>query len=199
MPDTVATRRKALDELTDVAKSCTNCHLYKNATQTVFGSGPITAKLVLVGEQPGDEEDKQGEPFVGPAGKLLRSALTEAEIDPDEVYMTNVVKHFKWKPGAGWRRLHQKPNRYEIEACRPWLVAEFALLEVFVRNVNRVLSRDRIMDLTKGHEWHPLDRTIDNHVARLRKKIEHDPENPLLIKTVRGVGYTFTADITPVK
>jgi DNA-binding response OmpR family regulator len=81
----------------------------------------------------------------------------------------------------------------------PLTTAEFALLEVFVRNVNRVLSRDRIMDLTKGHEWNPLDRTIDNHVARLRKKIEHDPENPLLIKTVRGIGYSFTADIVPVR
>ncbi len=84
-------------------------------------------------------------------------------------------------------------------ALIPLTTAEFALLEAFVRNVNRVLSRDRIMDLTKGHEWNPLDRTIDNHVARLRKKIERDPENPLLIKTVRGIGYSFTADITPVK
>jgi DNA-binding response OmpR family regulator len=81
----------------------------------------------------------------------------------------------------------------------PLTTAEFALLEAFVRNVNRVLSRDRIMDLTKGHEWNPLDRTIDNHVARLRKKIEHDPDNPLLIKTVRGIGYSFTADVVPVK
>ena len=117
MADSVTKRRKAVEELADIAKSCTNCDLYKDATQTVFGIGPVTAELVLVGEQPGDEEDKQGEPFVGPAGKLLRSALDEAGIDPDEVYMTNVVKHFKWKPGAGWRRLHQKPNRYEIEAC----------------------------------------------------------------------------------
>jgi DNA-binding response OmpR family regulator len=81
----------------------------------------------------------------------------------------------------------------------PLTTAEFGLLEVFVRNVNRVLSRDRLMDLLKGHEWTPLDRTIDNHVARLRKKIERDPENPLLIKTVRGVGYSFTADVVPVK
>jgi DNA-binding response OmpR family regulator len=84
-------------------------------------------------------------------------------------------------------------------ALIPLTTAEFALLEVFVRNVNRVLSRDRIMDLTKGHEWNPLDRTIDNHVARLRKKIELDPESPLLIKTVRGVGYCFTADVAPAK
>ena len=128
MTDSAVKRRKALQELADDAKSCTNCHLYEDATQTVFGTGPITAELVLVGEQPGDEEDKQGEPFVGPAGKLLRSALEEAGIDPDEVYMTNVVKHFKWKPGSGWRRLHQKPNRYEIEACRPWLEGELQLL-----------------------------------------------------------------------
>jgi len=84
-------------------------------------------------------------------------------------------------------------------ALIPLTTAEFALLEVFVRNVNRVLSRDRIMDLTKGHEWNPLDRTIDNHVARLRKKIEHDADQPLLIKTVRGVGYSFTADVVPVR
>lgn len=84
-------------------------------------------------------------------------------------------------------------------ALVPLTTAEFALLEVFVRNVNRVLSRDRIMDLTKGHEWNPLDRTIDNHVARLRKKIERDPDNPLFIKTVRGIGYSFTTDIVPVK
>lgn len=128
MAASVTRRRKDLDQLSDIAKSCTNCDLYKDATQTVFGIGPVTAALVLVGEQPGDEEDKQGEPFVGPAGKLLRSALEEAAIDPDEVYMTNVVKHFKWKAGSGWRRLHQKPNRYEIEACRPWLEGEFSLL-----------------------------------------------------------------------
>ena len=120
--------RRALSDLADVAKSCTNCHLYERATQTVFGAGPITAEMVLVGEQPGDEEDKQGEPFVGPAGKLLRSALEEVEIDPDGVYVTNVVKHFKWKSGSGRRRLHQKPNRYEIEACRPWLEGELHLL-----------------------------------------------------------------------
>ncbi|MGH8957799.1 MAG: UdgX family uracil-DNA binding protein [Acidimicrobiia bacterium] len=128
MADPAAKRSRALADLTDIAKSCTNCHLYENATQTVFGSGPITADLVLVGEQPGDEEDNQGEPFVGPAGKLLRSSLEGAEIDPDAVYMTNVVKHFKWKPGAGGRRLHQKPNRDEIEACRPWLEGELHLL-----------------------------------------------------------------------
>jgi DNA polymerase len=110
------------------AGSCTNCPLYQNATQTVFGSGRPKSKLMLVGEQPGDEEDKQGEPFVGPAGKLLRRALDEAEIDLASTYLTNVVKHFKWKPGGGWRRLHQKPNRYEISACFPWLEAELKVV-----------------------------------------------------------------------
>jgi DNA polymerase len=128
MADSAPERQKALVDLAERAKSCTNCHLYENATQTVFGAGPIAAELVLVGEQPGDEEDKKGEPFVGPAGKVLHSALEEAAIDPDEVYLTNVVKHFKWKPSSGWRRLHQKPNRYEIEACRPWLEGELQLL-----------------------------------------------------------------------
>ena len=126
MADSVG--RRALSELADVAKSCTNCHLYERATQTVFGAGPITAEMVLVGEQPGDEEDKQGEPFVGPAGKLLRSALEEVEIDPDGVYVTNVVKHFKWKP-RGKRRLHEKPRASEIAACEPWLRAELELVK----------------------------------------------------------------------
>ncbi|HEX2420866.1 MAG TPA: UdgX family uracil-DNA binding protein [Acidimicrobiia bacterium] len=128
MADSVGIRKRALSDLRDVAQSCTNCHLHERATQTVFGAGPITAEMVLVGEQPGDEEDQLGEPFVGPAGKLLQAALGEADIDPSEVYLTNVVKHFKWKSGSGWRRLHQKPNRYEIEACRPWLEGELHLL-----------------------------------------------------------------------
>ena len=121
-------RGQALQDLADLAHACTNCHLYEDATQTVFGAGPVSARLILVGEQPGDEEDKEGEPFVGPAGRLLRSSLDEAGISSDEVYFTNVVKHFKWKSGSGWRRLHEKPNRYEVEACRPWLEGELQLL-----------------------------------------------------------------------
>ena len=120
---------KALDQLAAEALECTNCPLYQHATQTVFGSGHSGARLMLVGEQPGDEEDKQGEPFVGPAGKLLRKALDEAGIDVDQLYLTNVVKHFKWKPSSGWRRLHQKPNRSEIEACKPWLEEEVAMIQ----------------------------------------------------------------------
>jgi DNA polymerase len=111
--------------LTSAAKSCTACHLYKNATQTVFGEGAAHARLVLVGEQPGDQEDQQGHPFVGPAGRILDAALEEAGIAKDDVYVTNAVKHFKWEP-RGKRRLHAKPNTMEVHACHGWLEAELA-------------------------------------------------------------------------
>ncbi len=107
------------------AAKCTDCDLYRNATQTVFGEGPEDADVVLMGEQPGDKEDKSGHPFVGPAGKLLDRALEEAGIDRSRVYITNAVKHFKWRP-AGKVRLHQKPNREEVNACRQWWELELA-------------------------------------------------------------------------
>jgi DNA polymerase len=112
-----------LDELREAAAGCTACDLYRNATQTVFGEGEVAAEVMLVGEQPGDQEDLRGEPFVGPAGRLLDEALEAAGIDRRLAYVTNVVKHFKWQP-RGKRRIHQKPNREEISACRPWLEAE---------------------------------------------------------------------------
>jgi uracil-DNA glycosylase len=110
------------------SKDCTACDLYKRGTQTVFGEGAADAKLMLVGEQPGDAEDLSGHPFVGPAGKLLDRALAEAGIDRAQVYVTNVVKHFKWEP-RGKRRIHKKPNAGEITACRPWLDVEIALVK----------------------------------------------------------------------
>jgi uracil-DNA glycosylase len=116
-----------LAELREAAKACRGCHLYENATQTVFGRGRVNAALVLVGEQPGDVEDQRGLPFVGPAGVLLRRAVGDADLDPDEIYLTNAVKHFKFTQ-RGPRRIHQTPDRIEITACRPWLTAEFALL-----------------------------------------------------------------------
>ena len=112
-----------LERLRAAAAGCTACPLYKTGTQTVFGEGLETARAVLLGEQPGDLEDKAGRPFVGPAGKLLDRALEEAGIDRKLVYVTNVVKHFKWRP-QGKRRLHEKPNAREIAACKPWLLAE---------------------------------------------------------------------------
>jgi uracil-DNA glycosylase family protein len=111
----------------EAAKKCTACHLYKHATQTVFGEGPKTVSIMLVGEQPGDYEDVAGKPFVGPAGKIMDRALEEAGIDRKRVYVTNAVKHFKWEP-RGKRRIHKKPNSREIAACRPWLEAEFRLV-----------------------------------------------------------------------
>ena len=117
-----------ISRVRDVAKGCRACHLYRNATQTVFGAGPRRAQVMLVGEQPGDAEDIAGQPFVGPAGKLLDRALAEAGIDRKIVYVTNVVKHFKFEP-RGKRRIHAKPNSAEIAACRPWLETEIALVK----------------------------------------------------------------------
>lgn len=117
----------ALREIADEAKGCTRCPLYKNATQTVFGEGPADAHLMLVGEQPGDQEDLAGRPFVGPAGKVLDRALETAGIDRDAVYITNAVKHFKNEP-RGKRRIHKKPDIGEIDACRWWLDREIELV-----------------------------------------------------------------------
>jgi len=114
--------------VSEAAKDCEACHLYKRATQTVFGEGPKHAPMMLVGEQPGDYEDVAGKPFVGPAGKIMDQALEEAGIDRSKVYVTNAVKHFKWEP-RGKRRIHQKPNSREIAACRPWLEAELRIVK----------------------------------------------------------------------
>lgn len=113
--------------LKNAADGCKGCDLYLDATQTVFGEGDLKPRVVFVGEQPGDEEDIKGHPFVGPAGRLFDKALAEAGIDRAETYITNTVKHFKWKP-AGKRRLHEKPKAGEIRACVPWLWAEIELL-----------------------------------------------------------------------
>ena len=118
-------RKSSLASLRRAAKDCQACDLWKHGTQTVFGEGSPKASIMLVGEQPGDQEDLAGRPFVGPAGRLLDEALAEAGIDRDEVYLTNVVKHFKWTLAErGKRRIHKKPRYSEIHACRPWLDAE---------------------------------------------------------------------------
>ncbi len=119
---------RALKELAEEARGCTRCPLYKNATQTVFGEGPADAALMLVGEQPGDQEDLAGRPFVGPAGKVLDRALETAGIDRGAVYITNAVKHFKNEP-RGKRRIHKKPDASEIDACRWWLDNEIAIVQ----------------------------------------------------------------------
>jgi uracil-DNA glycosylase family protein len=120
--------KPTLKSVREVAAGCKACDLYARGTQTVFGEGPSKADVMFVGEQPGDAEDLAGHPFVGPAGRLLDKALAEAGIDRNVVYVTNVVKHFKWEP-RGKRRIHQKPNAKEIGACRPWLETEIALVK----------------------------------------------------------------------
>ena len=121
----------SLKALSAAAEGCRGCDLYKAATQVVFGAGPKGARVLFVGEQPGDQEDKQGEPFVGPAGALLDKALEDAGIPRSEVYLTNAVKHFKWEP-RGKRRIHKKPRAWEIKACRPWLEAELRAIRPLV-------------------------------------------------------------------
>jgi uracil-DNA glycosylase len=120
--------RPGLRNLREAAAGCRACPLWKRGTQTVFGAGRRSAKVMLVGEQPGDREDREGKPFVGPAGHVLDEALAEAGIDRGDAYVTNVVKHFKWIP-RGKRRIHQRPNAEEITACRPWLEAELQVVK----------------------------------------------------------------------
>jgi uracil-DNA glycosylase family protein len=117
--------RRSLKALRGAVQDCRGCELYREANQAVFGEGPAKARLMLVGEQPGDREDIEGEPFVGPAGGILRKALVAAGIEVDDAYLTNAVKHFKWR-AQGKRRLHQTPRVGEVNACRPWLEAEVA-------------------------------------------------------------------------
>jgi DNA polymerase len=120
-------QRRTLRTLKNAARGCRACQLWRRATQTVFGEGSATADLILIGEQPGNDEDLQGRPFVGPAGRVLAKALEAAGIDRNRTYVTNVVKHFKWEP-RGKRRIHARPRATEIAACRPWLDAEIRLL-----------------------------------------------------------------------
>ncbi|MDQ3946631.1 MAG: UdgX family uracil-DNA binding protein [Actinomycetota bacterium] len=150
------------DALREAAAACTACDLYRNATQTVFGEGPAAARVMLLGEQPGDKEDRAGRPFVGPAGRLLDDALARAGIDRSEVYVTNVVKHFKFTP-RGKARIHQKPNAAEQAACRPWLEAELAIVrpEVVVclgaTAAQAILGRQFRVTQQRGQllEWPP--------------------------------------------
>ena len=126
-PTAMVPGRRTLRTLTSAARGCRACHLWRRATQTVFGEGTATADVMLVGEQPGNDEDLDGHPFVGPAGRLLDDALEQSGIPRERTYVTNVVKHFKWER-RGKRRIHKKPNAGEIGACRPWLDSEIAVI-----------------------------------------------------------------------
>lgn len=151
-----------LAALRAAAPDCRGCDLYARATQVVFGEGPPDAKVIMVGEQPGDEEDRKGHPFVGPAGRLLSKAMEEAGLDREKVYVTNAVKHFKWTE-RGKRRIHAKPNAVEISACRPWLEAELQVVgpELVVclgaTAAQSLLGRDFRITVDRGkffpHQW----------------------------------------------
>jgi DNA polymerase len=149
--------RLTLDLLREQARACTACDLYKRATQTVFGEGKPSARIVLVGEQPGNEEDLSGRPFVGPAGRLLDEAMAEADLDRREVYITNIVKHFKWKgEEGGKRRIHERPRQDEVEACRPWFDKELWIIKPAVlvclgaTAANAVMGRAATIRSTRG-------------------------------------------------
>lgn len=148
-----------LAELRERAKDCTACELYKHATQTVFGEGPQNSRVMMIGEQPGDQEDRQGRPFVGPAGTLLDRGLGAVGIDRSQVYVTNIVKHFKWEP-RGKRRIHKKPSALEVSACRPWLDAELESIRPQVvvllgATVAQSLLERRFLVTQKRGQWVP--------------------------------------------
>jgi uracil-DNA glycosylase len=161
-----------LASLRRAASGCQACDLWKTGAQTVFGEGASKAIVMLVGEQPGDQEDRKGHPFVGPAGRVLDQALAEAGIDRSEVYVTNVVKHFKWVPAErGKRRIHKKPRSSEIEACRPWLDAELQVV------------RPEVLVCLGASAAHAL-LGKDFRVTRDRGKLIASPLAPQVIATV---------------
>jgi DNA polymerase len=168
----VAPTLKTIALLHDAARDCKACDLWKIGTQTVFGEGPSKSQIMFVGEQPGDQEDRAGHPFVGPAGKLLDRALEQAGIDHSKVYLTNVVKHFKWIAAArGKKRIHKKPRYSEIHACRPWLDAEL-----------RVVKPQILVCLGSTAAQSLLGRTFS--VMRQRGQLIDSPLAPFVMATV---------------
>jgi uracil-DNA glycosylase family protein len=187
---------RALKRLAAEAETCRRCPLYKNATQTVFGEGPADACLMLVGEQPGDQEDLAGHPFVGPAGKVLDAALEAAGIDRADIYLTNAVKHFKNEP-RGKRRLHKKPDTSEIDACRWWLDNERAIVRPAVtvalgvtaaraltrKGLSINANRGRLIALPEGGKG--LITVHPSYLLRLREERDKRREFDLLVRDLR--------------
>jgi uracil-DNA glycosylase len=179
------------------AASCTRCPLYRNATQTVFGDGPAGATIMMVGEQPGDQEDRVGKPFVGPAGRVLDRALAEVGLDRRKVYLTNAVKHFKNEP-RGKKRLHKRPNRYETEVCRVWLDKEISLVrpqlilalgvtaaQIVTGRRSVVLSRQRgrVLELPEGRRG--MVTTHPSSMLRMPDKESRHAAFAALVKDLR--------------
>jgi DNA polymerase len=173
VPDT-----RSVATLAAAVESCRGCRLYQDAEQAVFGAGPRAARMMLVGEQPGDQEDKAGKPFVGPAGRILDEALQRAGIDRDEVYVTNAVKHFKFtvRVERGKRRIHQTPSRTEVVACRPWLFAELAAIEPEVVVLMGATASKSLL----GNDF----RLTAHRGEVLRANAEGGPGTPALVVTV---------------
>jgi uracil-DNA glycosylase family protein len=190
--------RRTLDDLRSAARSCEGCDLYRDATQTVFGEGAEKASLMLVGEQPGDMEDREGHPFVGPAGRILDRALGEAEIPRQQVYITNAVKHFKFIQ-RGKRRLHQKPLIRQVTACRPWLESEFQAIQPKVvvcmgaTAAQSVLGRSVRVTEERGRFLSDGERAVfltthPSAILRLREKSERDEAFRQLVDEMKLVG-----------
>jgi uracil-DNA glycosylase family protein len=190
--------RRTLDDLRSAARSCEGCDLYRDATQTVFGEGAEEASLMLVGEQPGDMEDREGHPFVGPAGRILDRALGEAEIPRQQVYITNAVKHFKFIQ-RGKRRLHQKPLIRQVTACRPWLESEFQAIQPKVvvcmgaTAAQSVLGRSVRVTEERGRFLSDGERAVfltthPSAILRLREKSERDEAFRQLVDEMKLVG-----------
>jgi uracil-DNA glycosylase family protein len=194
MPSTTPAK---LARLAKEARACTRCPLYRNATQTVFGEGPGKARIMLVGEQPGDQEDLQGHPFVGPAGRELDQALEAAGLDRDKVYVTNVVKHFKNEP-RGKRRMHKRPNRYEVERCRWWLDQEIAAVQPklilalgvtaasLLTGKSIVLSRMRgqVVELVDGHRM--MATTHPSSILRMPDQPSRHKARAALVQDIKA-------------
>jgi DNA polymerase len=194
---------RGLDSLARAASRCRGCSLYEEASQTVFGHGRPDAPMMLVGEQPGDREDVEGQPFVGPAGRLLARALDDAGIDPGQTYQTNVVKHFKFTRKGGKRRIHQKPNRTEVIACRPWLLAEIHALEPQAIVLLGATAAQALLGTTfrvsahRGELLSPPPEIQTNRVpvlsatvhpsAVLRDRADHEKSYQLLVADLRSV------------
>jgi uracil-DNA glycosylase len=191
----------SLDEAREAAKTCKRCDLWKLGTQTVFGEGSASSELVFVGEQPGDKEDLEGRPFVGPAGQLLDDALEQAGIDRGTAYVTNAVKHFKWEP-RGKRRIHQKPNAAEVAACRVWLDAELTLIKPRVlvclgaTAAQALLGRQFRVSKQRGV---PVDSDLAPvvmatvHPSSILRSDDRDAEMELFVEDLRQVAKALRA------
>jgi uracil-DNA glycosylase len=188
----------SIPQLREAAAGCTGCDLYKHATQTVFGEGAGHASIIFVGEQPGDQEDLAGHPFVGPAGKILDKALVEAGIARRDLYVTNAVKHFKWEP-QGKRRKHKKPSATEIAACRPWLEAETQVLKprvivcLGVTAAQSVFGKAVRLNEMRGRPWHSaLADTVfvtvhPSAVLRHPEAVEREREYQRFVEDLRNI------------